>query len=500
MVEGPDGNFWIVDIEAKAIDMFNPTSQSTTKFNMPGGGGTIRGIAIGPDGNIWFTDSGANAVGTINLTTHAVSEFLVPTPNAGVDAITAGPNGNLWFVESNADQLGSINPTTHAIAEYSLSPQVGLLSGPFEVDLTAGPDGNLWMTGPAENAIFQFNIATHQLKELSIPNPFADPEGITTGPDGNLWFTDGPSSIGTINPTTDAISVFPLPSNPSGNFDLPEGITAGPDGNIWFANLGGNSIGMIDPTTHAITEFPIPSTGSGEIGSTAPFAIVAGPNGTIGFTLSQSDQIGVINLNPANSGSSGSTAGTVPVSTSAANTPPAPGSPSGSTIGPNSGSVSAAPQHDDTITLDLGNSPTTGGDALSFAATNGVTAFSGLTVRRLGHGARYTILAGKGALITTPQASRQFERPSMLARVKLLTFGKGRSMHVLGVRLVLAKGLEPDVASDMLNHTAAIPGGRQSRSVALQVSYQTPAGTESLVLNGQVKVAPTGQIVVVAKT
>src|SRR5271168_4530514 len=105
-------------------------------------------------------------------------------------------------------QLGSINPTTHAIAEYSLSPQVGLLSGPFEVDLTAGPGGNLWMTGPAENAIFQFNIATHQLKELSIPAPFADPEGITTGPDGNLWFTDGPSSIGTINPTTDAISVF----------------------------------------------------------------------------------------------------------------------------------------------------------------------------------------------------------------------------------------------------------------------------------------------------
>jgi hypothetical protein len=74
---------------------------------------------------------------------------------------------------------------------------------------------------------------------------------------------------------------------------------------------------MVDPTTHAITEFSIQNGDSGDSGSTGPFAIVAGADGTVWFTLSQSDQIGVINLNVSNSGSAGSTGGTGPINTSA---------------------------------------------------------------------------------------------------------------------------------------------------------------------------------------
>ncbi len=37
--------------------------------------------------------------------------------------------------------------------------------------------------------------------------------GIAVGPDGNLWFSEATSSkIGMINPTTDAITVFPTPT------------------------------------------------------------------------------------------------------------------------------------------------------------------------------------------------------------------------------------------------------------------------------------------------
>ena len=102
------------------------------------------------------------------------------------------------------------------------------------------------------------------------------PYGITAGPDGNLWFTESYDSdkIGVINPTTHAISEFPIPTPSS----YPYLITTGPDGNLWFAEGEGGQIGMINPTTHAITEFPVPYDNA------FPFGITAGPDGNIWFT------------------------------------------------------------------------------------------------------------------------------------------------------------------------------------------------------------------------
>ena len=63
-----------------------------------------------------------------------------------------------------------------------------------------------------------------------------------------------PTRSATINPTTHAITEFPIPTNAG----RPHGITAGPDGNLWFTEWAANKIGTINPTTHAITEFAIP--------------------------------------------------------------------------------------------------------------------------------------------------------------------------------------------------------------------------------------------------
>ena len=96
------------------------------------------------------------------------------------------------------------------------------------------------------------NPTTHAITEFPIPTAHSFPQGITTGPDGNLWFTETyANQIGMINPTTHAITEFPIP-RPA----WPFGITAGPDGNLWFTESSANQIGMINPTTDAITEFP----------------------------------------------------------------------------------------------------------------------------------------------------------------------------------------------------------------------------------------------------
>src|SRR5947209_8706114 len=94
----------------------------------------------------------------------------------------------------------------------------------------------------------------------SITDEPANPRrwGITQGPDGNLWFTENSvGKIGMINPTTHAITEFPVPTAGA----TPQEITAGPDGNLWFTEfnyrtvkLSVGKIGEINPTTHAISE------------------------------------------------------------------------------------------------------------------------------------------------------------------------------------------------------------------------------------------------------
>jgi streptogramin lyase len=161
-----------------------------------------------------------------------------------------------------------------SITEFPLpSPQgQGNLTG-----ITVGPDGNLWFTDWASNSIGMINPTTHAISLFPLPTAGAGPEGITVGPDGNLWFTEwfitknNTNQIGEINPTTHAISEFVVPRN----MVHPDGITAGPDGNLWFTCEEDPYVASFNPTTHAVTQYP---TNNGDTHS-----ITAGPNGNLWF-------------------------------------------------------------------------------------------------------------------------------------------------------------------------------------------------------------------------
>ncbi len=143
--------------------------------------------------------------------------------------------------------------------------------------ITTGPDGNVWFSDPGANAVGTISPTTHAISLTTIPTANATPAGITTGPDGNIWFCErSAEAIGMINPTTHAINSFALPSGSKG----PANITAGSNGNLWFTVnvLGSHQIGEINPTTHTITEFTLST------GSYGPFDITSGPDGNLWFT------------------------------------------------------------------------------------------------------------------------------------------------------------------------------------------------------------------------
>ena len=232
------------------------------------------GITSGPDGNLWFTEQAANQIGEINPTTHAITEFATPTANSGPRGITAGPDGNLWFTENGAGKIGMINPTTHVITEFPI---------PTAEHRALPPRSRRALTATSGSPR---RASTRSVRSTRRPMPspssaistnFAgNPSGITAGPDGNLWFTETllTGDIGMINPTTHAITEFPLP-NGSGLWRNHGGPRRQP-----LVHRGGTGqIGMINPTTHAITEFPVPySAGPG------PSWITAGPDGNLWFT------------------------------------------------------------------------------------------------------------------------------------------------------------------------------------------------------------------------
>jgi streptogramin lyase len=385
---GRDGNLWFTESSANAIGMINPITLAVSSFTVPTASSSPRGITAGPDGNLWFTEYLATKVGLIDPTTHAISEFPLPTTLANPNMITAGPDGNLWFTALGLGvypkQIGEINPTTHVVSAFSLSTtQPGR-------GITAGPDGNLWFANWADE-VGRINPTTDAISYFPTP---VQGQGITVGPDGNIWFagsnrTNSPA-VGEINPTTYATSGFSV-----SHYSF--GITAGPDGNIWFAENGG-LIGQINPTTDAITEYPVPFANS------STYAITTGPDGNLWFVDFGTNSIGVATL-----ATSQLVVTTQPPASVTA------GSGFGLTVQAEDSSGTLISSFNGSVTVALGNNPggATLGGTLTVQASGGVANFAGLTLNKAASG--YTLYTSGGgfgwgvtnAMTVTPAAATQ---------------------------------------------------------------------------------------------
>ena len=252
------------------------------------------------------------------------------------------------------------------------------------------------------------NPTTHAITEFPVPNgsSYAHFEGIAVGSDGNLWFTEAgavPDRIGEINPTTHAITVIATPTGGS----EPVGITAGPDGNLWFTEASVGQIGEINPTTHVVDEFTVPYLapyGNGFIPA-GPYEITKGPDGNVWFTDGETNAIGVVTLNQSSS--------THFVVTQQ---PPASliaGTSFGLTVQAEDSSGNLNSSFNGTVTVALASDPSdaTLGGTLTATASNGVATFYGLTLNTAASGYKLQVSsngvdsATTNAITVTPAAA-----------------------------------------------------------------------------------------------
>jgi streptogramin lyase len=138
-----------------------------------------------------------------------------------------------------------------------------------------------------------------QITEYPVPSKGIGPEYLTLAPDGNIWFTEDPtpenstSQIGFITPAG-SVTEFPLHVDSWGAHQ----IAFGPDGALWFTESGYDTVDTdISSDSVPIDFFPVPPnsfigriTTSGQLtefnlpDNTAPYGIVAAPDGNLWFT------------------------------------------------------------------------------------------------------------------------------------------------------------------------------------------------------------------------
>jgi streptogramin lyase len=115
------------------------------------------------------------------------------------------------------------------------------------------------------------------------------PIDIKNGPDGNVWFSY-PLGMGTINPLTKKITLYPGPLTEG----VPYAVNGGPGPYMYFTSLGvsgvtGNDIGRINVFTHKYDLFKIPTPAA------YPADLKTGPDGNQWFTEAVAGKVGVFN-------------------------------------------------------------------------------------------------------------------------------------------------------------------------------------------------------------
>ncbi len=233
-------------------------------------------IVQGPDGNLWFTESDPVRVGRLDPKTGAVKSFSLPNSRTlyGLSGISSGPGDYVWVAAGSV--IYRIKPRSGAATPFTLP------SGSSEAGIVAGPDGTLWFTDAGTSSIDRLVPSTGAVTAFAETG--GNPDGITTGPDGDIWFTDGIGSIGSVDPSTGAVTQYPAPAascNAGGSGPAAWGIAVGRDHDLYFTTYTTDELDRFNPSTHAIKQFCLHQR---TVDNEYSIAVTAGPDGNIWAT------------------------------------------------------------------------------------------------------------------------------------------------------------------------------------------------------------------------
>jgi streptogramin lyase len=201
--------------------------------------------------------------------------IVLPAGGDWVDSLAIGPDGNVWFTDCHDSRIGKVTPGGE-VTEYP-TPSACIVEEGVD-GIAAGPDGNVWFT-MWHSAVLGRVTPSGEITEYQDGGC----EGIVTGPDGNLWVANQVGRVDVLAPTGTIIFTVQTRTTTSVS-SAPNAVVAGPDGAVWFTDLGEPQVGRIT-SDGALTTFPT----SGKTNF-----ITAGSDGNVWFTEAQANMLGRI--------------------------------------------------------------------------------------------------------------------------------------------------------------------------------------------------------------
>jgi virginiamycin B lyase len=123
-----------------------------------------------------------------------------------------------------------------------------------------GPDGAPWITDGGLNAIVRVDPQTEEVSIFPLPSnsAYANLNTAAFDKNGILWFTGQSGIYGRLDASTGDIQVFEAPRGRG-----PYGITVTPEGAVYFASLANSYVGQINIQTGETTVLEPPTPGQG---------------------------------------------------------------------------------------------------------------------------------------------------------------------------------------------------------------------------------------------
>jgi streptogramin lyase len=254
------------------------------------------GLVLDTKGNLWFAERGApvgtppvagvGKIGFFNTTTHAVVENSVPTATGQPDGMTYDTAHNvIWFAEDNAPIIGSFTVTTNGTVTITEHVSNANANPPNPHMIALDSTGNVWYSEQGSDLIGEYNPTSGTSKHYSAagslcPTPGVTPtpctntyiDGIAIDSTGKVWLDETQTAqLGSLNPSTGAITLFPLISGGGPG----DGLAVDSHNNVWVSMLFARQLGEL-PSGSLPT--PTPSVGSGSPSPTT--TVTPTPTGT----------------------------------------------------------------------------------------------------------------------------------------------------------------------------------------------------------------------------
>jgi len=237
-------------ILAAAMAAANAVEVTIHEWDVPTPNARPHDPAVAPDGALWFTEQMANKLGRLDPRTGRIEEFPLPTRDSGPHGLVADAAGDIWFAAIFKGYIGKLDPRTGKVKEYPMPDRRARDPHTPVLD----QNGILWFTLEQSDFVGRLDPRSGEIRLKRVPTPDAVPYGMAITAEGVPFFCEfGSNKLGSIDPSTMAITEHPLPKGAR-----PRRLAIAPGGAIYYSDYARGRLGRFDPSTGKVDEWPSP--------------------------------------------------------------------------------------------------------------------------------------------------------------------------------------------------------------------------------------------------